>query len=104
MSYDIKFKQRAVEYQKEGHTYKETCKVFKISETTLTRWINKEKEGKLGEVKIQVRKPKKIYPEKLIKYIEKHNCSECAIRKALKKLNITRKKRQLHTKNNVRKK
>ena len=79
-------------------------KVFKISKTTLTRWINKEKEGKLGEVKIQVRKPKKIYPEKLIKYIEKHpdaylveiaeefNCSECAIRKALKKLNITRKK------------
>ena len=60
MSYDIKFKQRAVEYQREGHTYKETCKVFKISETTLTRWINKEKEGKLGEVKIQVRKPKKI--------------------------------------------
>ena len=57
MSYDIKFKQRAVEYQREGHTYKETCKVFKISETTLTRWINKEKEGKLGEVKIQVRKP-----------------------------------------------
>ena len=72
MSYDIKFKQRAVEYQREGHTYKETCKVFKISETTLTRWINKEKEGKLGEVKIQARKPKKIYPEKLIKYIEKH--------------------------------
>ena len=33
MSYDIKFKQRAVEYQREGHTYKETCKVFKISET-----------------------------------------------------------------------
>ena len=116
MSYDIKFKQRAVEYQKEGHTYKETCKVFKISETTLTRWINKEKEGKLGEVKIQFRKPKKIHPEKLIKYIEEHpdaylveiaqefNCSECAIRKALNKLNITRKKRQLHTKNNVRKK
>ena len=25
MSYDIKFKQRAVEYQREGHTYKETC-------------------------------------------------------------------------------
>ena len=111
MSYDIKFKQRAVEYQREGHTYKETCKVFKISETTLTRWINKEKEGKLGEVKIQVRKPKKIYPEKLIKYIKKHPdaylveiAEECAIRKALKKLNITRKKRQLHTKNNVRKK
>ena len=72
MSYDIKFKQRAVEYQKEGHTYKETCKVFKISETTLTRWINKEKEGKLGEVKIKFRNPKKINPEKLIKYIQEN--------------------------------
>ena len=79
--------------------------MFKISETTLTRWINKEKEGKLGEIKIQVRKPKKIYPEKLIKYIEEYpdvylikiaqefNCSECAIRKALKKVKTTRKKR-----------
>ena len=54
MSYDIKFKQRAVEYQIEGHTYKETCKVFKISETTLTRWINKEE-----------------YVKSIIKYIDK---------------------------------
>ena len=74
MSYDIKFKQRAVEYQREGHTYKETCKVFKISETTLTRWINKEKEGKLGEVKIQVRKPKKIYPEGYVSPLRDKYC------------------------------
>ena len=61
MSYDIKFKQRAVEYQREGHTtYKETCKVFKISETTLTRWINKEKEGKLGEVKYRLENQKDL--------------------------------------------
>ena len=37
MSYDIKFKQRALEYQREGYTYKETYKVFKMSEKTLTR-------------------------------------------------------------------
>lgn len=116
MSYDIKFKQRVIEYREEGHTFKETCKVFKISETTLIRWINKEKEGKLGEVKIRVRKPKKIYPEKLVKYIEQYpdaylyeiaeefNCSDVAIFKALKKLNITRKKRQLHTRSNAKKK
>ena len=42
--------------------------------------------------------------EYLVEIAEEFNCSECAIRKALKKLNITRKKRQLHTKNNVRKK
>ena len=116
MSYDIKFKQRVIEYRKEGHTFKETCKVFKISETTLIRWINKEKEGTLGEVKIRDRKPKKIHPEKLVEYIkinpdaylseiaDDFNCSTTAVLKALKKLNITRKKRQLHIKNNVVKK
>ncbi|WP_418895657.1 IS630 transposase-related protein [Romboutsia ilealis] len=35
MSYDIKFKQRVIEYREEGHTFKETCKVFKISETVI---------------------------------------------------------------------
>ncbi|MGL5507933.1 MAG: IS630 transposase-related protein [Paraclostridium sp.] len=112
MSYDIKYKMRAVEYQIEGHTYKETCKVFKVSETTLTRWIKRAKENDL-ENKIRERKPKKIYPEKLVEYINEHpdaylveiaeefNCTEGAIRKALKKLGITRKKRQLHTKSNV---
>ena len=116
MGYDIKFKNRAIEYKNEGHTYKETCKVFKISEMTLTRWIKKEREGKLGKVKIQVRKPKKICPNKLVEYIEVHpdaylveiaeefNCSDVAISKALKKLNITRKKRLLRTKSNVQRK
>ncbi|WP_418889623.1 hypothetical protein [Romboutsia ilealis] len=32
-----------MEYKEEGYTFKETCKVFKISEITLIRWINKEK-------------------------------------------------------------
>ena len=116
MSYDIKFKQRVIEYREEGHTFKETCDTFKISETTLMKWIKKEKEGKLGEVKIRVRKPKKIYPNKLVEYIRKNpdaylaeiadefNCSTTEVLKALKKLNITRKKRLLHTKNNPQKK
>lgn len=75
-----------------------------------------KKEGKLGEVKIRVRKPKKICPEQLVKYIEQYpdaylyeiaeefNCSDVAIFKALKKLNITRKKRQLYTRSNAKKK
>lgn len=44
MGYDIKFKSRAIEYKNEVHTYKETCKVFKISEVTLTRWIKKKRK------------------------------------------------------------
>ena len=113
MGYDIKFKRRAIEYKNEGHTYKETCKIFKISEMTLTRWIKKEKEGKLEEIKKPVRKPKKIYPDKLVEYINENpdaylseiaqefNCTHVAVLKALRKLGITRKKRQLHTKNSA---
>ncbi|MEG0842860.1 MAG: IS630 transposase-related protein [Romboutsia sp.] len=115
MRYDINYKMRTVEYQIEGYTYKETCKVFKVSETTLTRWIKRSKENNL-ENKIRERKPKKIYPDKLVEYINKNpdaylveiaeefNCTEGAIRKALKRQGITRKKRQLHTRNNVPKK
>ncbi|MEF9992015.1 MAG: IS630 transposase-related protein [Romboutsia sp.] len=95
--------------------FKDTCKVFKVSETTLTRWIKRSKENNL-ENKIRERKPKKIYPDKLVEYINKNpdaylveiaeefNCTEGAIRKALKRQGITRKKRQLHTRNNVPKK
>lgn len=103
MRYDINYKIRAIELKNEGHTYKQTCKTFKISETALTRWIKKAKEGNL-ENKIAIRKQKKIYPEKLVEYIKEHpdeylleiaeefNCTEGAIRKALKKLKITQKK------------
>lgn len=80
---------------------------------TLARWIIKEKEGKLEEIKNPVRKPKKIYPDKLVKYINENtdaylseiakefNCSHVAVLKALKKLGITRKKRQLYIKSSV---
>ena len=37
MGYDIKFKRRAIEYKNEGHTYKETCKIFKISESNIKK-------------------------------------------------------------------
>ena len=103
MGYDIKFKRRVIEYKNEGHTYKETCKIFKISEMTLTRWIKKEKEGKLEEIKKPLRKPKKIYPDKLVKYInenpdaylseiaqELHSCS--SIKSAQKTWYNTKKK------------
>lgn len=73
MGYDIKYKMRSVEYQMEGHIYKKNCKVFKVSETTLTRWIKRVNENNLQN-KIRERKPKKIHPEKLVKYIKKSRC------------------------------
>ena len=71
---------------------------------TLTRWIKRDKERKLEGIKKPVRKPKKIYPDKLVKYINENpdaylseiaqefNCTHVALLKALRKLGITRKK------------
>ena len=38
MSYDIKFRKRAIAYLHEGHTYRETSEIFGISTTTLNTW------------------------------------------------------------------
>jgi len=106
MSYDTRYRKRAVEYRKEGHTLEETATVFKIGTTTLKRWINIHDETGNLENKPLNRKHRKVDPAKLKSYVEAHPgayqsemakefaCSESAIRKVLKKLGITRKKRQ----------
>ena len=105
MAYDEKYRKRAVEYRKEGHTLGETAQVFKIGTTTLKKWQKKYEET--GEIKDKPprRTFKKVDPKKLEEYVAKHPdaylsemaeafaCSDEAIRKALKKLKITRKKR-----------
>lgn len=106
MSYDIRYRKRAIEYREEGHTQAESCEVFKISRTTLKkRWIKKYKEtGDLRDLPAR-RKHKKIDPEKLKAYVSAHpdayqhemakefSCSRKAIWQALRKHGITLKKR-----------
>ena len=104
MAYDEKYRIRTVEYRKEGHTVEQTAQVFKVSESTVKTWT--KKYNKTGEIKDNPAKRtfKKIDPVKLEKYMDKHpdaylleiakvfSCSDAAVVKALKKLNITRKK------------
>jgi transposase len=104
MGYDIKYRQRVLEYMNEGHTEKETAEVFKVSRFTIWSWKSKLKETGTLAPKKSERKWRKIDPEKLRKYVEKHPdayqheiASEFgvrlyAIQKALKRLGITRKK------------
>ena len=104
MSYKIKYRQRAVEYLKEGHTHKETARVFKVSTFTLQQWKNRLNEtGTLAPTK---RKEtwRKIDPDRLRKYVEENpdayqyeiaaefGVRLFAIQNALKRLKITRKK------------
>ena len=116
MSYPIIFRKRTIEYRKSGHTLKETSKTFKVSISTIEEWEKKLKESGNLEKKVLNRPHKKIAPEKLKAYVEEHpdayqremaekfDCSVTAIQKALKRLGITRKKRQRTTRSRILKK
>ena len=105
MSYDEKYRKRTLEYRQEGHTLEQTSKVFKVAIITIRKWEKQlREEGNLK--KHAVKRPfRKIDPDKLREHIKSHpddylreiaevfNCSESGIRKALKKLKITRKKK-----------
>ena len=107
MGYDIKYRQRVIDYLSEGHTEKEAAAVFKVSTSTIWDWKSKLKET--GTLAPRERKGtwRKIDPEKLKKYVEEHpdayqhemaavfGVRLYAIQKALKRLQITRKKNHL---------
>jgi transposase len=106
MAYDIKFKKRVLEYLAEGHSQEATAKVFGIGTTTIKAWKKENATTGLHAPKPRNRKPRKIDPEKLREAVaanpdaylselaEQFGCSIEGIRKVLKKLKITRKKRR----------
>ena len=105
MSYDIKFRERTIEYLGLGHSYRKTAETFGISPNTLNTWVNKYRTTGSMEDSPTKRRRRKISPEKLKEYISanpdsyqseaaKHfGCSQQAICKALKRDKLTRKKR-----------
>ena len=108
MAYDKVLRARAVFYR-EKHSHKETCEAFGISSSALKEWQKKYKETGSLENKPLERIWRKIDPEKLRADVlahpddfnderaERFDCCGEAIRQALQKLNITRKKRALPT-------
>lgn len=90
----------------EGHTLEKTSQTFKVSIPTIRKWEKQYKEtGDLSK-KPLIRGHKKLAPEKLKAYLNEHpdayqsevaaafGCTDTAVRKAYKRLGITRKKRQ----------
>ena len=111
MSYPEKYRVRTLEYRREGHTLEQTSQVFKVDITTIRNWEKRLKEeGTLANHEIK-RPFKKIDPEKLRLYVKNNpdaylreiayvfKCCPTAIRKALQRLKITRKKRPHITRN-----
>ena len=116
MSYSRDYRERTIEYRQAGHTLEETHQVFKASISTIREWEKRLKEtGDLGKKELH-RGFRKIDPEKLEAYVAEHpdayqcemaevfGCSESGIRDALRRLKITREKRQRAIKSRVRKK
>jgi transposase len=106
MSYDRKYRERAVSYRLEGNTIEKTSKVFAIGTTTLKKWLKQYKEtGDLSKKPLK-RKARKLEAEVLVAYIESNpdsyqyeiaehfGCDQSSVCKALKRLGITHKKRQ----------
>ena len=111
MAYSIDLRKKTIEYLAAGHTQREASSTFNISLSTVNKWHQQYKRtGKLEDKK-PCRKAKKLESKTLIAYVEAHpdaylkeigeafNCSDTAVRKALKRLGITRKKRQSAIKN-----
>ena len=103
--YSKDIKEKALAYR-EKHTQRETCEIFGISANALKIWRRQLKNTGTLENTPKKRSWRKIEPGDLLLDIhrnpddfnheraEKFNCTDEAIRKAMKKLNITRKKKQ----------
>ena len=104
--YSKDFREAVVKHRKEGHTIPATAKKFNVGESTVEAWTHEFDAGKVKEkYDTSNRKPWKVDDEKL-KEIVKENpdklpkdiaiefgCSDDAIRIAMKRCGITRKKK-----------
>jgi transposase len=101
--YSKDIKEKALAYR-EKHTQKETCETFGISASALKTWRKQVKTTGTLEPPPKRRRWRKIDPGELLLDIhenpdafnheraEKFNCTGEAVRQAMKKLKITRKK------------
>jgi len=115
MSYSNDLRKKIIEFIDKGNSVAETSKVFGITKPTIYRWLKKLKyEGSLSD-KPPKRAWKKIDPNLLTVFVKQHpdftlleyakhfKTSAMAICRALKKLKITRKKRLVFTKKEMKK-
>ena len=110
MAYSEDIRKRVVDYLEEGHTQESAKAVFKVGLSAIKRWRKQYSEtGNLANKPLS-RGHKKIDPVKLSAYVKEHPdaylreiaevfvCTEEAVRQALKRLKITRKKKRKYSK------
>jgi transposase len=104
MSYDEKYRKRAIKYHEEGNSVRKTGKTFGISTNTLNTWLKQYRESGTLERKYRIPKPL-ISEEELIEYLKNNpgayqteigeyfGCHQSVVCRSLKRYDITRKKR-----------
>jgi transposase len=113
MSYSIDLRKKIIEFLEKGKSIADASRIFGISRPTIYKWLKKKViEGNLSDKKPK-RKWKKIDPTLLVVFIKEHpdftlveyakhfKVSPVAICRTLKKLKITRKKRLIFIKNEM---
>jgi len=105
MSYSVDLRKKVLKYRT-AHTLKKTSETFDISVSAIRDWEKLQKEQGNLELKELKRTGRKIKKAELKADVEKYpedfnwerakrfNCTEEAIRQAMKRHNLTRKKRQ----------
>ena len=107
MAYSLDFRKTVIENIESGKTWDEVIEIFSISRRTLYTWLKKHRSGEgLEDSPRPEYKVRKIDSDKLIQLLEERpsatlvelasefDCWPHAIRRRLKKLNMTRKKNQ----------
>ena len=105
MAYSKDFRARALAYLDEGHTYKQLYEAFKVYPSEIAKWRKLLNDTGSLEPQYRETRSRKIDKEKLVQAVEEKpdaylkelaepfDCSDQAVHNALKKLNITLKKR-----------
>lgn len=105
-SYSLDLRERAVAFIDEGGSKADACQIFKIGHNTIYLWIRQRKQR--GSIKPKVRgkyKVRLLDDDKLLCHVKAHpdatlmeianvfGVSHVAIWKALRRLNVTHKKK-----------
>jgi len=105
MAYSVDTRKMVLDYLSKGHTQDEASRELGVSKRSMNKWQKMLRETGSLEDKEPQRKPHKLPDEELKAYIAAHpdayyteiaehfKCSDEGVRKACKRLGITRKKK-----------
>jgi len=110
--YSIDYRKRAVEYKREGHTFKQLWEAFRIRSETYYRWSREYDKGfpksppqtRTGKIdKEALKQAVEERPDAYLRELAKpFGCTPIAVHQMLKTMGITLKKRRSPMRKNVR--